>query len=165
MTSRHFFPQCLRTSAPRAGRRGLRHGFTLIELLVVIAIIGILIGMLLPAVQQVREAARRSACLNNMRQLGLALHNYESAHQAFPPSRLNPDALTIPSALTKHSGQSAFQSWTALILPQIEQQGLADRYNYREAWFDNTNSTNYDTISKPLSLFQCPSSPIVATYP
>ncbi len=66
-------------------RRGRRSAFTLVELLVVIAIIGVLIGLLLPAVQAAREAGRRSACGNNMRQLGLAMHNYESANSKFPP--------------------------------------------------------------------------------
>ena len=97
-------------------------GFTLVELLVVIAIIGILIGLLLPAVQQVREAARRTQCLNNLRQIGLGLHNYESALGEFPPSRLNPDDNLIPSGMTNNPGaESAFQSWTTLLLPYYEQ--------------------------------------------
>ena len=134
-------------------------GFTLVELLVVIAIIGILIGMLLPAVQQVREAARRSTCLNNMRQLGLALHNYESAHSAFPPSRLAPDDNSIPADLG--DGQSAFQSWTTLILPNIEQTNLGDQFDYQKAWFDNTGTpnTNFGSVGFQLPIFQCPSSP------
>ncbi|MFK7768797.1 MAG: DUF1559 domain-containing protein [Mariniblastus sp.] len=136
-----------------------KDGFTLVELLVVIAIIGILIGMLLPAVQMVREAARRTQCLNNMRQLGLSLHNYESAHKAFPPSRLVPDDNTMPSGVSNSGASSAFQSWTTLILPFIEQGNLADTYDYRQAWFDNVSSDNYTAIAYQLELFKCPSSP------
>ena len=141
--------------------RAKKTGFTLVELLVVIAIIGILIGMLLPAVQAVREAASRATCLNNMRQLGLALHNYESAHMAFPPSRLVPDDLAIPSSATNHSGaQSAFQSWSTLILPFVEQGNLADQYDFNQAWFDQDNSNNYSVIATQVNLFKCPSSPV-----
>ena len=80
--------------SPRMNRK---HGFTLVELLVVIAIIGTLIGMLLPAVQMVREAARRTACQNNLHQVALAIHNYESAKQLYPPSRAADEFLTCGS--------------------------------------------------------------------
>ena len=145
--------------------RSRRNGFTLVELLVVIAIIGILIGMLLPAVQAVREAARRANCLNNMRQLGLSLHNYESAHMAFPPSRLEPNDQAIPSDSTNSSGaESAFQSWTTLILPFIEQSNLGDQFDFRQPWFDKASSNNGVVIATPLDLFTCPSSPTADAF-
>ena len=98
-----------------------RHGFTLVELLVVIAIIGILIGMLLPAVQQVRESARRTQCSNNIRQLSLGVLNYESAHSHFPAG-----ALTGPD--DDDLGNDGW-GWGAQILPFIDQANLADRLN------------------------------------
>ncbi len=89
-------------------------GFTLVELLVVIAIIGILVGMLLPAVQQVREAARRTSCLNNMRQIGLSVHNYESAQNRLPPGGVS--AGTLPVEI----------SVAVVLLPYFEQQNIRD---------------------------------------
>ena len=134
-----------------------RIGFTLVELLVVIAIIGILIGMLLPAVQSVREAARRTACLNNLRQLGLSLHNYESAFGEMPPQRLGP-TFSISSQISNQFGASSeFQSWTVSLLPYIEQVGIGGMYNFEEAWFDNLDSQNYDLIQGQLPIFICPS--------
>src|SRR5688500_4111863 len=96
--------------------RTVRRGFTLIELLVVIAIIAILVALLLPAVQQAREAARRTECRNNLRQIGLALHNYVDAHRVFPPSYC-----AVPGVTTTVGGQwSVF----ARILPYVEQSNL-----------------------------------------
>ncbi len=108
-----------------------RRGFTLIELLVVIAIIAILIALLLPAVQQAREAARRSQCKNNLKQMGLALHNYHSSHSVFPPGGvIGACAGSPPTILTGlqecGSGQSLGGNWALFILPEMEQRNLWD---------------------------------------
>jgi len=121
--------------------------FTLVELLVVIAIIGILIGMLLPAVQQIREAARRTACLNNVRQTVLAVHNYESAHRRLPPSY----EIEQGAILTGNNG-----SWSihGRLLPYIEQANAFDRIDLNIAW-DAQSATGVPTTRIPL--YQCAS--------
>lgn len=132
-------------------------GFTLVELLVVIAIIGILVGLLLPAVQQIREAARRTQCLNNLKQLGLALHNYEAAFKGFPEARVSPNGTSgyvIPAAVG--AGTSSWKSWTASILPYIEQQGISDLYNQQVEWF---NTVNLEAVRTQIPVFVCPSTP------
>ncbi len=109
--------------------RRIKRAFTLVELLVVIAIIGILIGMLLPAVQSVREAARRIDCANNLRQLGIAVLNYESTHQQFPPGVTdNDDDLT-----------EALHSGFVFLLPAIEQGNIYDQYDLNTDWKSATN--------------------------
>lgn len=128
-----------------------RSGFTLVELLVVIAIIGILVGLLLPAVQSAREAARRMQCLNNLKQLGLALHNYESAFKHFPPSRLGAK-LPIEGGV----GESTYQSWTTLILPFAEQSNLQNLMDFNFAW---SAMRNRPAVGTQLPLFLCPSAP------
>lgn len=112
--------------------KSTRHtGFTLIELLVVIAIIAILIALLLPAVQQAREAARRSSCKNNLKQLGLALMNYHSTHRIFPPGNINPGtgsfAAWIPAnQIRNHTGH-------LMLLPYVEQSAIYNSINFSQA--------------------------------
>jgi prepilin-type N-terminal cleavage/methylation domain-containing protein/prepilin-type processing-associated H-X9-DG protein len=117
-------------------------GFTLIELLVVIAIIAILIGMLVPAVQKVRESADRTQCQNSLKQIGLALHSYENQYKCFPPSKL--------------TGSAPNQGWTLLILPYIEQATLANQFDFTKN-FDA--KSNQPVITTQVSIFVCPSAP------
>src|SRR3954471_13300921 len=102
-----------RTSDVGPGRR--RTGFTLVELLVVIAIIGILVALLLPAIQSAREAARRTKCVNNLKNLGLACLNYESSRKTYPPSS------TIATDISTNG-----LSWEVIVLPYIEEGGISE---------------------------------------
>src|SRR5262245_9663716 len=124
-------------------------GFTLIELLVVIAIIGVLIALLLPAVQMVREAANKTQCANNLKQLGLAMHNYQVANGGFPPGRGH-----LPVTNTQA------HSWTPFILPYIEQEGLHKLYDFTKVFSDPANLPATQT---PLKVLICPSVPTVRT--
>jgi prepilin-type N-terminal cleavage/methylation domain-containing protein/prepilin-type processing-associated H-X9-DG protein len=128
-------------------------GFTLIELLVVIAIIGVLVSLLLPAVQKVREAANRSQCQNNLKQLGLALQNYHDANRCFPPG-----ALTITGTL---NGNIA-HSWITNILPYIEQDNLHKRYDFSWHWAnrsasDTSPNETSGVIGTRIPILRCPS--------
>ncbi len=123
-------------------RNDKRVGFTLVELLVVIAIIGILVGLLLPAVQAAREAARRMQCSNNLKQFGLAMHNYESAHKRFPSGNLAGPSFSV--GLSVHSR----------LLPFMEQAALYQMVNYNFA-FDH--AANNDARMQRIPIFICPS--------
>jgi prepilin-type N-terminal cleavage/methylation domain-containing protein/prepilin-type processing-associated H-X9-DG protein len=114
----------------------LRTGFTLIELLVVIAIIAVLIALLVPAVQRVREAASRTTCQNNLKQIGLAIHNYHDAHKAMPASRLGPQHAT----------------WFVLILPYVEQSALYNRWDLNKTYYEQTTAVQNAFVP----LYVCP---------
>src|SRR5262245_45987446 len=125
------------TYGPRCRNSG---GFTLVEMLIAIAIVGALAALAIPAVQQAREAARRTRCQNNLRQIGNALLSFESAHARLPAGR---------------DAQNRRQhSWATAILPQLEQRDLHQRYDYSQAWNDAANES---VAQANVALFRCPS--------
>jgi prepilin-type N-terminal cleavage/methylation domain-containing protein len=119
-----------------------RGAFTLIELLVVIGIVAVLLGLLVAAVQRVRESASRISCMNNLKELGLAYNNYRTTYQTFPPL-----AISDPNRMA---------GWGPFILPYIEQDALAKQYNFNAPFY---NPGNQAVITTHLNLFQCPSAP------
>src|SRR5688572_27416461 len=149
-------------------RRSKSSAFTLVELLVVIAIIGILVALLLPAVQAAREAARRMQCANNLKQFGLALHNYHDTFKVFPPALLNPGRPTnavlvanYPEGVRNHTG------WLFL-LPFLEMTTVHSQINFNFATCqDNPNAGGpapNSAINDPITgqrykIFECPSHP------
>jgi len=134
-------------------RFGHQSGFTIIELLVVIAVIAIVIALLLPAIQQARDAARRAACKNNLKQIALALHNYETMYRTFPPGYIHKFGSPGTAAeLANHAGLA----WGAMLLPQLEQPGLYRKLNSRVPVWDVSNLEARETH---LPVFLCPSDP------
>jgi len=152
----------------------VRAGFTLIELLVVIAIIAILIALLLPAVQQAREAARRTECKNKMKQIGLALHNYESTHRVFPPGRMAPDKTAGSNAVTSQYtsySDTAANVWYGnksvhlFLLPYIDQGNAYNLINFGAMASSRLKNgativnPNYQAFQTAATVFICPSCP------
>lgn len=147
--------------------RTQKNGFTLVELLVVIAIIGILIGMLLPAVQQVREAARRAQCANNLRQNVLAMHNYESAQGQFPPGKNDAGTQNkrTPRPIVSrpsNSDNGRQYAWGIFMLPFVEQQAVYDQMktqtlNWELDALDVPDPDGVPIVSNVISSFICPS--------
>lgn len=138
-----------------------RRGFTLIELLVVIAIIAILIALLLPAVQQAREAARRSQCKNNLKQIGLALHNYHDTHRAFPPGYIVRGVAATDMASAETTSNSPGFAWGTMIMPFLDQGPLYNKLDF------NGNSTSLQNIAYGRTVvpsFVCPSDPAPGTF-
>jgi prepilin-type N-terminal cleavage/methylation domain-containing protein/prepilin-type processing-associated H-X9-DG protein len=144
-------------------RRSGRRGFTLVELLVVIAIIGILVGLLLPAVQAAREAARRMQCSNNMKQMGLAIHNHESTFKYIPAAEKDIAAALYPTPPNPYGVRATFGTLFH-ILPYMEQSNLYNLFDPKRSYIDPVNMPPaYGTANPagfaPVTTFICPSAP------
>lgn len=137
-------------SQHRLDAKRFANGFTLVELLVVIAIIGILVALLLPAVQAAREAARRTQCLNNLTQMGLAMQNYEFAMESLPAGSINPDGPIRSEANGQHIG------WTVQLLPYLEENGLYDHIDIEAGAYDPANA---QPRASQIHVLMCPSFP------
>lgn len=138
----------------RLDRRN-RRAFTLVELLVVIAIIGVLVSLLLPAVQSAREAARRMSCSNNLKQLGLGMHNYHDTYKSLPLPGLH-----LRDLIANASSTSSSHSWAVMLLPFIEQQNIQDQYDMRDmggsrGFRDNPGNLLLGSVE--LAVYRCPS--------
>jgi len=129
-----------------------RRGFTLIELLVVIAIIAILIALLLPAVQQAREAARRTQCKNNLKQIGLAMHNYHDVYKVFPPGNVHKSG-------SQRSPRLAAYGWATFILPYVDQKNVFDQLNVNNRDLDTAlrDPQIKTLVQQTLPVYRCPS--------
>lgn len=131
-----------------------RRGFTLVELLVVIAIIGVLVALLLPAVQAAREAARRIKCSSQLRQVGLAMHNFHDTHGCLPPGNVQGASLT-PAHAKFSIATGTEHGWGVFLLPFVEQQNLYEPYRWDRSW-DATE--NLPVVRQHVAVYLCPSS-------